>query len=209
MSRVERKRNKPIIGLVGGIGAGKSSVASILESLGAAVIDSDRLTHDELRDAEVIATLRTWWGARVCPDEGSVDRQAVASIVFDDPAELTRLEALLYPRLARRREELIRVYSADQAVVAIVLDAPKLYEAGLHRLCDAVIFVEADREVRLKRLATSRGWSERQLRKRENLQKSLDEKRAIADYAIVNHSAVADLRPAVERVLAAVLASFS
>jgi dephospho-CoA kinase len=209
LSRVKTKRNKPIIGLLGGIGSGKSSVARILESLGTAVIDSDSLSHDELRNAEVAATLRNWWGERVCPSGQSVDRHAVAAIVFDNPAELARLEALLYPRLAKRREELINAYSADPAVTAIVLDSPKLFEVGLHELCDAIVFVEAHRTVRLERLAASRGWTETQLQKRENLLKSLDIKRAIADYVIVNHSSGADLRPDVERVLASVLASFS
>lgn len=195
--------------MVGGIGSGKSSVARAFESLGAAVIDSDRLTHDEFHRAEVTATLRSWWGEQVCPAGRPVDRRAVAAIVFDDPAELARLEELLYPRLARRREELTGVYSADPAVVAIVLDSPKLMEVGLHKLCDAVVFVEAGRAVRLERLAASRGWTETQLHKREKLLKSLDAKKAIADYIVVNHSSVADLRPEVERVLASVLASFS
>ncbi len=138
-----------------------------------------------------------------------MDRRAVAAIVFDDPAELTRLEDLLYPRLARRREELTSVYSADPAVVAIVLDSPKLMEVGLHKLCDAVVFVEAGRAVRFERLAASRGWTETQLQKREKLLKSLDAKKAIADYIVVNHSSGVDLRPEVERVLASVVASFS
>ena len=183
-------------------------MARAFESLGAAVIDSDRLSHDEFRNAEVAATLRGWWGEQVAPAGQPVDRDAVAAIVFDDPAELARLEELLYPRLAKRREELISAYSADPAVVAIVLDSPKLLEVGLHELCDAVVFVDADRAVRLERVAASRGWTETQLRERENLLKSLDTKKAIADYVIVNHSGVADLSLKVERVLASVLASF-
>ena len=94
MLRVRAKRIKPIIGLVGGIGAGKSSVARILQSFGAAVIDSDRLAHGELADPEVIATLRSWWGEKVCRSDG-VDREVLASIVFSDPQELDRLEKLL------------------------------------------------------------------------------------------------------------------
>jgi len=208
LSRVRAKRIKPIIGLVGGIGAGKSSVARVLQSLGAAVIDSDRLAHDELADPEVIATLRGWWGDKVCPSD-EVDRKALASIVFSDPHELDRLEKLLYPRIHRRRERLVAGYNADPAVRAIVLDAPKLYEAGLGDYCDAVIFVAADWSVRVRRVAASRGWTEEELRRRENLQNSLDTKRANADHVVINHSSLDQLRIDVERIFFSVLAAFA
>jgi len=207
LTRVRAKRIKPIIGLTGGIGAGKSSVARILQSLGAAVIDSDRIAHEELSDLEVIATLRAWWGDEVCPSSDGVDRKALATIVFNDPAELDRLEKLLYPRIHRRREQLVAGYQADPAVRAIVLDAPKLYEAGLGDYCDAVIFVEADWSVRVRRVAASRGWTEDELRRRENLQNLLDTKRANADHVVINHANLDQLRTEVERVFASVLAA--
>jgi len=206
--RIRGKRIKPIIGLVGGIGAGKSSVARILQSLGAAVIDSDRLAHDELADPEVIAMLRGWWGDKVCPSN-EVNRKVLASIVFSDPHELDRLEKLLYPRIHRHRERLVEGFDADLAVRAIVLDAPKLYEAGLGNYCDAVIFVEADWPVRVRRVATSRGWSEAELRRRENLQNSLDTKRANADHVVINHTSWDQLRTDVERIFSSVLAAFA
>ena len=209
MSRRDLKRKKPVVGLAGGIGAGKSSVARVLESLGAVVIDSDRQCHAEFGDPEVVATIRRWWGDVVCGPGGEVDRQALARIVFDSPAELARLEGLLYPRLARRREELIAAYEADPQVQAIVLDSPKLFEAGLNELCDAVIFVDASRSVRARRLAESRGWTEETLQKRENLLKPLDMKRALADHVVVNHSSIAALRSQVERVFSSVLAALS
>jgi len=207
LTRVRAKRSKPIIGLTGGIGAGKSSVARILQSLGAAVIDSDRIAHEELAEPEVIATLRAWWGDEVCPSKGGVDRKALATIVFNDPAELDRLEKLLYPRIHRLREQLVAGYQADPAVRAIVLDAPKLYEAGLGDYCDAVIFVEADWSVRVRRVAVSRGWTEDELRRRENLQNLLDTKRANADHVVINHANLDQLRTEVERVFASVLAA--
>jgi len=207
LSRVYPKRIKPIIGLVGGIGAGKSSVARVLQSLGAAVIDSDRLAHEELTSPEVIATLRDWWGDKVCRSD-HVDRRALASIVFNDPAELGRLEKLLYPRIHCLRERLVAGYNADRMVRAIVLDAPKLYEAGLGDYCDAVIFVEADWSDRVRRVAASRGWSEEELKRRENLQNSLDTKRTNADYVVINHSSLDQLRTDVERIFYSVLAAF-
>jgi len=209
VSRAQLKRNKPVLGLVGGIGAGKTSVARILKTLGAAVIDSDRLAHEEFRDPEVVATLVRWWGGGIRSADGTIDRKAVAEVVFRSPEEIERLEGLLYPRLAARREALIARYEADPAVRAIVLDAPKLYEAGVDRLCHAVVFVDAERELRLQRVAAARGWTEVELVLRENNLEPLDKKKAIADYTVVNHSSIAELRREIERVFASVLARFS
>ncbi len=206
---MDPERTKPIIGLAGGVGSGKSTVARILESLGAAVIDSDRLGHEQLSDRGVVATVKGWWGEAICAADGGVDRRAVAKLVFDDPAELSRLERLLYPRIARQREELLASHQANPEVVAIVIDAPKLYEAGVDKLCDAVIFVETERSIRVARLTKSRGWAEAELTRREKLQESLDSKRANADYVLVNHSDLSDLRLRAEQVFASVLAACS
>ena len=208
MPRVSLKCNKPIIGLTGSVGAGKSTVANILESLGAAVIDSDQLSHEQLRDSEVIATLRRWWGPSVLTPEWQVDRKAVAAIVFDDPHKLSQLQGLLYPRIRRRREELLAIHNADPNVQAVVFDTPKLFEVGLDKDCDAVIFVDAEARLRLQRLALSRGWDEAELLRREKLLQPLDKKRANADYVVVNNSRVEDLRSEVEGVFQNVLASF-
>ena len=100
-------------------------------------------------------------------------------------------------------------YLADSAVLAIVLDAPKLFEAGLDADCDAIIFVEADRSTRVNRARDLRGWSEEELTRRENMQNALDSKRAIADHVVINHSSIDTLRSQVERVFSSLLASFA
>ncbi len=209
LSRAYPKRTKPIIGIVGGIGAGKSVVARMLEALGAAVIDSDRLSHEELGQPEVVATLRRWWGDSVLDASGKPQRGAIAKIVFSDAAECARLEQLLYPRIERRREELLARYFVDTKVKAIALDAPKLIEAGLYELCDAVVFVDAERSVRLGRARRARGWTEAEVDRRENLQKPLDIKRAIADHVVTNHSDFDTLRSQITRVFSLILVSFA
>lgn len=202
-------RRKPVIGLVGGIGAGKSAVAAILESLGAAVIDSDGIVHELYSRPEVIATLRQWWGDSVFSPDGTVDRRLVANLVFSRPEELRRLEGLLYPLVDAHRERVSEAYDRDPRFCAIVIDAPKLYEAGVDRHCDAVIFVDAPRAERIDRVARSRGWTEAELLRREGQQKPLDNKKASADYIIENHSSMDRLRDSVEKVLRAVLAAFN
>lgn len=200
---------KPIIGIVGGVGAGKSLVAKQLQSLGALVIDADRQVHRELQAPEVVATLRSWWGDRVAADDGGVNRDAIAAIVFDDAAELKRLENLLYPRLAVHREAAIQRAAAVPDIKAVVLDSPKLFEAGLDGECHAVIYVDADEQVRQARVAAARGWPPAELARRENSQISLDWKKAKSDYIVVNNSDTAALRRQVESVLGDILKTFS
>ncbi len=207
LSPIHPARTKPIIGLAGGIGAGKSAVADVLQEFGAAVINFDRLSHELLADPDVIGELKTWWGGGICRPTGEPDRAAIARIVFADPDELARLEGVLYPRIARRRETLMTAHAQDPGAGAVVLDAPKLFETGLHELCDAVIFVDTGWPVRLQRVRESRGWTESVLRQRENLLNPLDSKRAMSDYVVVNHVSIEDLRVQLQRVYSQILAS--
>lgn len=206
--RVVGLRNKPVIGVTGGIGAGKSSVADAFGALGAAVIDSDRMAHAQLEQREVIDTLVDWWGDSILRPDGGIDRRAVASIVFEDAEQLRRLEGLLYPRMDEVRRRMMAELETNADVTAIVLDTPKLYEAGLDSSCDAVVFVDADDATRASRVAAKRGWSRDELRRREKSMNALDKKRARADYVVTNLTSIEDLRQQVNRVFASVLESF-
>lgn len=205
-SHAERQYRKLVIGVTGGIASGKSLVANMLEDMGAQVVDSDVLAHDELSQPEVIATFRSWWGEEVCTPDGRIDRQAMGDIVFEDPTQRARMEAYLYPKLERRRLQMMAALDDDPSVGAIVINSPLLYEVGLDRHCDVVVFVECKREVRLRRAAEERGWTEQEFRRREKLQKSLDMKSQSADYRVVNNSTVdalhAQVKPLFERLLA-------
>ncbi|MCP4594473.1 MAG: dephospho-CoA kinase [bacterium] len=201
MSESCRSENKPIIGLSGGIGAGKSVVASILKEFGVGVVDSDRIGRVVLDDPGVLSVLRDWWGDSILDSTGGVDRERVGDIVFADSRERSRLERLLHPLIARERASLVRQYQADPAVSAVVFDSPLLFETGLSQECDVVWFVAADRAVRTRRVASSRSWTENELDRREKLQKALDYKQASADDMIINNSDIDDLREHVARLL--------
>ena len=173
----------PVIGLAGGIGAGKSAVAAALARLGCTVSDSDADVRVLLADAEIKGLLCAWWGEGVVDASGALDRGAVARIVFRDPAQRARLEGLLHPRLHAMRAER---FAAGSAAVAHVIDAPLLYEAGVVSECHAVLFVDAPRRVRLERVARTRGWDEAELARREAAQWPVERKRALADAVVVN-----------------------
>jgi len=193
--------------LAGGVGSGKSTVARILSELGAGVIDSDDLSHQEINSNEVKATLQRWWGDDVFQSDGSVDRKTIGRIVFSDSEQRHRLEAMLHPRIAVRREDLIAEFDKQPRIKMIVLDSPLLYESDLDLACDAVIFVDASTEQRKERSEKQRQWPEGELGRREKLQQSLDMKRARADHICSNNSSLADLRKDVERIFAQILAT--
>ncbi|MCA9284519.1 MAG: dephospho-CoA kinase, partial [Phycisphaerales bacterium] len=194
----------PIIGIVGGIGAGKSTVAAILRDLGCLVCDSDTLARAALEDPAVVKRVRERWGERAIGAEGSVDRRRVADIVFREPGERQWLESVVHPWIEARRRQLFE--KAPPGTPALVIDAPLLLEAGLDAQCDAVIFVDAPRELRLSRVRTSRGWTDEELALREAAQMPLDRKRERADIVIVNSGDRQRLHSDTEAALAAIVA---
>ncbi|HQL53630.1 MAG TPA: dephospho-CoA kinase [Phycisphaerae bacterium] len=203
------KHKKPIIGIIGGIGAGKSRVAAEFERQGCLVVDSDRLNHEILRRPEVLATLRDWWGEAVVAPDGGPDRRRIAKIVFADAGEKTRLESLVYPLIAQRRAAMIQAVEEESAVKAIVIDSPLLLESHLDRECDTIVFVNAGESQRLTRLRRERGWTAEEVRRREGWQLPLDEKRSRAAFVVENDGPAEKLRPQVADILAAILARHS
>jgi len=185
-----KANKKLVLGLVGGIGAGKTAVSEILEDAGCVVSHSDRVSHEVMKSAEVRDQICEWWGDEVLDREGMLDRTAIAAKVFSNTDGLKRLEGLLHPIINDAR---IRHFQANPDARAYVIDAPLLIETGLDAECDAVIMVDSAREDRLKRVA-ARGWSAEELDKRQALQLPLDQKRIRADHVLINDGSEAALR---------------
>lgn len=177
---------KPVIGLTGGIGAGKSAVAQAFGQLGCAIIDSDQLAHEAINEPANIAQLRSWWGDGILRADGQVDRAAVGRIVFANSAQLQLLNGLLHPVVLEKRKILVRKYQGQPEILAIVMDTPLLLENGLQGECDSIVFVNASDKIRLNRVQAARGWDVGQLRAREKNQLPLDKKRAMAQYIVEN-----------------------
>ena len=197
---------KPVIGIAGGIGSGKSFVAKLFGEAGALVISSDDQVTDAYRDPEVRKTLRQWWGAEVIRPDGEINRRLIGAKVFADPAERKRLEELLHPRVHAARERAMAAAAHDPRVLAFAWDTPLLFETDLHRQCDAVVFVDAPLDTRLARVMRTRNWDAAELARRENSQWGLDRKRDFADYVISNTAGVDFARGQVQDVLSRILA---
>lgn len=192
-------RRIPVIGLAGGVGSGKSSVARELQTLGCVVSDSDAEAKACLRRPGVRSMLVERWGGGILGADGEVDRSSVARIVFGDAAERIWLESVVHPLLRETREALLDRAEADGAT-GFVIDAPLLFEAGLDAECDAVIFVDCPRDERLRRVSASRGWDGAELDRREKAQLGLDEKRRRSDYFVRNAGGPQTMRVDVREV---------
>jgi dephospho-CoA kinase len=195
-----------VIGLVGGIGSGKSRVAKILAELGCAVSDSDAVNRQVLRRPDVRSALVSWWGDSILGPDGEIDRRRIAERVFSSEDDRRRLESLTHPLIRAEREALFARVAEELARSGagtspraerpdekpgrgvVVVDAPLLLEAGLDRECDAVVFVDAPVEVRAARVRASRGWDAGELERRERAQWPVDEKRRRAGHVVVNDS---------------------
>ena len=198
---------KPVIGIAGGIGSGKSFVARLFGEEGCLVIDSDQQVSEAYRDEEVRQTLRQWWGEQALRPDGRIDRRFIGARVFNNSHERRRLEELIHPRVNAARQRLMEQAAKDPLVKAFIWDTPLLFETGLNRQCDAAVFVEAPLEDRLQRVK-GRGWDAAELARREKSQWPLDRKREISDYVIRNTADADFARDQVRDVLSRILVQF-
>jgi len=184
---------KPIIGLLGGIGSGKSTAASEFAKLGCAVIDADKITHQLLTDGSVRQEIVRHLGPGILDGSGQIDRGKLAEVVFSDAQKLKLLNRIVHRRVLEKAEGLLARYLQQGRVRAIVLDMPLLVEVGWDKRCDRLIFVDCRRPVRAERARKSHGLTEDELKIRENFQISLDNKRKLADNSIDNNSSFSAL----------------
>ena len=189
---------KPIIGLVGGIGAGKSLVAALFAERGARVIDADSAGHEALRQPAIREQVKARWGSQVMESGDQVNRRKLGSIVFADPGERTALQAIVFPWIDQQIREEIAGAQSDPNVRLIVLDAAIMQETGWDAACNRVIFIDAPRSHREARLMEKRGWSREELPAREKAQMPTDEKRSRAHDVLINDGSIADLASQVD-----------
>ncbi|MBC8115788.1 MAG: dephospho-CoA kinase [Candidatus Saccharimonas sp.] len=186
----------PVVGIVGGIGSGKSAVARwVATQANIHVIDADRLGHEALMAGDVKASLRLKFGDDIFDVQGEVLRGALARRVFGDAEEHRAarhmLEQIVHPEIERRIVDEIR-RAADSGSQAVLLDAAVLLEAGWQRQCDAVVFIETPDDVRLERVRQRSGWTAEELHRRETSQLSLTDKRKQSDAVVSNAGQVSD-----------------
>jgi len=185
----------PVIGLLGGVGAGKSLVAAQLAKFGCKVVDADRIGHELLTEPAIRTKVRRRFGDGVMDARGYVNRRRLAAEVFADHRKLTALERIVHPTLWRRVRKALGAARRNQAgrrqkmrPPAVVLDAALILEKGLDKLCDVMLYIDVPAKVRRLRAMRARGWSPSEVSRREACQVSLKTKRNRADYVIDNRT---------------------
>jgi dephospho-CoA kinase len=197
--------HKPTIGLLGAPGSGKSLVARQLASLGCAVIDADQLARLAMAQQGVRDQIAGWWGGDVLDVQDRLNRAQIAEIVFNDPVKLAQLEALIHPMVHDQRRALTSQAMDDSAVKAVVEDCPLLLETGIDKQCDVLIYVDCPLATRQDRVKEHRGWTAKDLARREKQQVPLDIKRQRADYVIDNDADEAHCLTQTRRVLSQII----
>jgi dephospho-CoA kinase len=180
------QNRKNIIGIMGGISSGKSTVAAELAKFGCAVIDADVMAKEFLLDEGIKKQLRQKFGDDIFDLHGQIDKKKLAKKAFISRQTVETINSIIHPPVLHKVEQLIEAYQLRQGVKAIVLDIPLLVESGWEKRCDKLIFIDCPEQIRFKR-AEKRGFFDvNELKKRENFQISLDNKRKIANYVIEN-----------------------
>jgi dephospho-CoA kinase len=184
---VDKAGKKPLVGIMGGIASGKSTVAREFAKLGCKVINADQIAHELLDRKSVRDKITAAFGPSISDSNGKISRGELARIVFGDPQKLALLNQIIHPLVLERAARLIERYSRQSEVKAIVLDMPLLVEVGWARRCDRLVFVNCRQKTRAER-AEKMGFDKNQLKIRENFQISLDNKAGLADNTIENNS---------------------
>lgn len=195
------KKRSVTIGLLGGIGSGKSFVTLIFRQMGARVIDADRIVRDLLSTAAAKRAYVKAWGPVVLGRGGGLDPAAVARRVFGRPQEVRRLNRLIHPFVIREIRRRLRAARGRP----VVIDAPLLLETGTDRLCDVLVYVDAPLGRRLARVK-ARGWSAAELARREAAQWPLSKKKRRADHVVWNGGTAAGTRRRIKDVWKKIMA---
>lgn len=188
-----------LVGLTGGIGSGKSTVARMLEERGAVVFDADVLARSVVEPGTPgHAAVTERFGANVLAPGGELDREALASIVFADPAARRDLEAIVHPEVLRLFAEGSEAYRETDRVV--VFSAPLLVETGMHTAFDVLVVVSATTATQVERLMRERGMSEAAILARIDAQAPLEDKAEVADFLVDNEGALDELEQQIDRL---------
>jgi dephospho-CoA kinase len=188
LNSVNNPHKKPVIGILGGIASGKSTVAAEFGKLGCAVIDADKIAHKMLDESAIQQKIISVFGNSILDTDGKINRGKLGELAFSQTEKLTELTKILHPPVLAEIESQVQHLQEDTALKGIVIDMPLLLEVGWNKHCDRLIFVDCDEKTRLERVGKTAFLNKNQLRIRENFQISLDKKTSIAENTIDNNS---------------------
>ena len=187
-----------VIGLIGGIGSGKSSVSAILHSLGVEIIDADKVGHEAYTpNSEGWKKVISVFGQDIVGPENEIDRKKLGGIVFSDPSEMEKLNKLMHPIIHNLVQEKIKLLS-NQGVKVVVLEAAILIEANWQDLTDEIWLAKSNQEVVIERVQLRNNFTREEIIKRIQSQMSNDEREKHSDIVIDNNGTIEQLEEKVK-----------
>lgn len=189
------------LGLTGGLGTGKTTVAELIRQQGFQVIDADQIAKQALGPGEDVAKkVIQVFGPGILNSENNIDREKLAGLVFKNKSKLELLESLVHPFVQQKVSELRELAQTKGEVMAFY-DVPLLFEKHLERQFDGVIVVSANQEIQLDRIKKRNQWSKEQIESRLANQLPLKDKELKSDYVIYNNGTLSDLKKDVIRMI--------
>ncbi|MBB3109578.1 dephospho-CoA kinase [Paenibacillus phyllosphaerae] len=188
------------LGLTGGIACGKSTVSAMLVSLGAKLVDADRVAREVVLPGEpALTAIVDRFGQEVLAEDLTLDRRKLGGMVFSDPDKLKDLEAILHPAIRERMHSQVEAYTTEDPAGLVIVDIPLLYETGQADVYDAVMVVYIPRSLQVERLMARNSLERSEAERRVGLQMDIEEKRERADFVIDNSGDLEATRAQVER----------
>lgn len=191
-----------VIGLTGGIGTGKSTVSAYLRENGFAIIDADQIARQVVEPGTpLLAELSREFGTDVLTEGGSLDRKALAAIVFADAEKRKKLDSLTHDKILQKIQEQIETYKATAAHRGIVIDAPLLFETGLDEKCQKTWLVTAKQDIRIARVCARDDMTAEEVVARIQNQMGDEEKKKRADQVIENSGTIRELKQQIQDLI--------
>jgi dephospho-CoA kinase len=190
-----------LVGLTGGMGSGKSLVATLFKEMGAHIIDADEISRNLVEpDKPAWQEIVNSFGQKVLNDNKTLDRKKMAEIVFDNPANKQILESILHPRVFSEEMRIFEEIQEEESGALVIIDSPLLIESGNHSKMHKIIVISCDEQTRLKRIVEKGLISLVDAKKRIKSQMGLQEKLKYADYVLENNSSIDELKIAIKNL---------
>jgi dephospho-CoA kinase len=191
-----------IVGLTGGIGSGKSTVAMMFKDEGAHVIDFDYLARRVVEpDKPAWRDIVDYFGPEILSSDGTVNRSALAKIVFSDDKRRKVLEGFIHPRIFEEKDVLIKAIKRKDPCSVVIVDIPLLFELDLRDMFDKVMLAYVPRAIQIRRVLKKGALRREEVEKRLNAQIPIEEKRSLSDYVIHNEGSIKDTRAQVREII--------
>ncbi len=193
-------RSKPLVGVTGIIGSGKTTVSRLFGKLGAAIFDADVAARKSTEDVEIISRIGETFGNQIFDSNGILDRKKLANIVFSSESKLRQLNSIVHPHVRKQMWNFVEVQQELAEVALIIIDSPLIYETDLYTHLDFIVVVSSDIEACIQRVQQRNGLSREEIQDRLSRQIPLEKKIKRADFNIDNNNQVKSLNKHVQSV---------